>query len=296
MNSIIKIISVLLLPGISGLHAQTLNYQGVARNASGSPLANTSIAIRLSIKDALTDANVLYRETKSVNTNSFGLYTVVINDGTGSFEGDFHAIDWANRERFLQTEIDPANGSAFSDMGTTQMHSVPHALVADNLKGIVTPKEGHILEYRDGKWIQKPKPKGGYIFGVGQNPVTSNTPRFVGPTYKVVVEEDNPIITMSISKAMGSTLSTGGLGLNIGLGYQKVGETTIHYFKENGPIGVNNIRVAGGTRVPIALSGRFRTDFKAGEEYIVGMTAHSISSGHTWNDNGSSMGYVEVSY
>src|SRR5690606_19209997 len=133
MNSIIKIISVLLLPGISGLHAQTLNYQGVARNASGSPLANTSIAIRLSIKDALTDANVLYRETKSVNTNSFGLYTVVINDGTGSFEGDFHAIDWANRERFLQTEIDPANGSAFSDMGTTQMHSVPHALVADNL-------------------------------------------------------------------------------------------------------------------------------------------------------------------
>src|SRR5690606_15337314 len=128
------------------LPAQTLHYQGIARNAQGEPLAHTSIAIRLSIKGAPTGAGFLYRETKSVNTNGFGLYNVAINDGTGSFEGNFSSIDWGGGERFLQTEIDPSNGAAFVDMGTTQMHSVPHAFVADNLKGITTPKEGHILE------------------------------------------------------------------------------------------------------------------------------------------------------
>src|SRR5690606_24197240 len=93
MKSVIYLLLLFFLAGVMPLQAQTLHYQGVARNATGIPLANTSIAIRLSMKDARENGNTLYTETKSVSTNGFGLYSVSINDGTGTRTGDFTAID-----------------------------------------------------------------------------------------------------------------------------------------------------------------------------------------------------------
>src|SRR5690606_8282417 len=122
-------------------------------------------------------------------TNGFGLYNVSINDGTGTRTDDFTAIDWS-QQRFIQTEMDPENGSAFTDLGTVPMYSVPQALSAVTLNGIPQPKEGYFIEYVDGQWVQKPKPLKKSASGAGLRPVS--TLGFIGPTLSFTFREDHP--------------------------------------------------------------------------------------------------------
>ena len=117
------------------LHAQTpqlLNYQGVVRNASGDPLANQSVGLRLTIQDG--SATTLYQETQSTTTNAFGLYTVQIGNGT-PVTGSMGSASWLMGGRFIKVEMDPAGGSSYTDVGTpTQLVSVPYALGANSVQ------------------------------------------------------------------------------------------------------------------------------------------------------------------
>ena len=54
----------------------------------------------------------------------------MIGGGTVT-SGTFSAIDWANDKYFLQVELDPAGGTSYSNMGTTQLISVPYAKHAE---------------------------------------------------------------------------------------------------------------------------------------------------------------------
>ena len=112
---------------------QQFNYQGVARNAGGQPMTNQNIKLRLSIRDSIPGGTVLYGETRSLNTNQFGIFTVAVN-GTGATNvtGNFTNINWSSANKFLQVEIDPSGGSSFADLGSTQLLSVPFALHAGN--------------------------------------------------------------------------------------------------------------------------------------------------------------------
>lgn len=110
---------------------QFINYQGVARNTSGVPFANQTIAVRLTIRDGSSAGAALYSETRSVLTNQFGIFTIVINSaGATAVSGSFTAINWGAAARFLQVEIDPAGGSSFTNLGASQLLSVPYALYA----------------------------------------------------------------------------------------------------------------------------------------------------------------------
>jgi hypothetical protein len=40
------------------------------------------------------------------------------------------AVNWGNGAKFIQVELDPAGGTSYTDMGTTQLMSVPYALFA----------------------------------------------------------------------------------------------------------------------------------------------------------------------
>ncbi len=45
--------------------------------------------------------------------------------------GTFSAINWGKNAKFLQVELDPAGGSNYTNLGTTQMMSVPYALFSE---------------------------------------------------------------------------------------------------------------------------------------------------------------------
>ncbi len=131
MKKYIFFLILLLISVVGSIHAQQLNFQGVARNNSGTVLANQAIKVRLSVRDAIPTGTVQYSETRSVTTSAFGSFTIAMGSpGATNITGSIATVTWASGAKFLQVEVDPANGNIFTDMGTTEMVTVPTALYA----------------------------------------------------------------------------------------------------------------------------------------------------------------------
>ncbi|MFT3676002.1 MAG: hypothetical protein QM781_08910 [Chitinophagaceae bacterium] len=121
-----------------------ISYQGVARNANGTAYASQQINVRFSIHTGTPDGTVEYRETRSITTNQFGLFNVQIGSaGASGIQGSFTGISWSEGNKFLQTEIS-ISGQAYSNLGTTQMVSVPFAISSQQAKQLVFPLDTSI--------------------------------------------------------------------------------------------------------------------------------------------------------
>ncbi len=107
-----------------------INYQGVARDNEGNPYSSKTISVRISILKNQATGEVEYAETHKPQTNQFGLFTLVIGQGT-KLTGDFAFISWAVGNKWLQVEIDPNGGSSFTVAGTQQLMTVPYAFYAE---------------------------------------------------------------------------------------------------------------------------------------------------------------------
>jgi hypothetical protein len=132
MKKHLIVLFVLLLTGICAIHAQQLNYQGIARNANGVAMTYQNISLRLSIKDGTTTSSATeYTETRQVRTNQFGLFTVVIGSaGATDVVGNMLTVNWVAGNKYLQVEIDPDGGSNFLFAGISQLQAVPYAIFA----------------------------------------------------------------------------------------------------------------------------------------------------------------------
>lgn len=109
---------------------QKFNYQGIARDLDGNPLANHILGLKLSILST-SDAIVSeYQETQVVKTNEFGLYTLQIGNGI-ALNGELAFVKWESGNKYLNVAIDPNGGADYQDAGTTQLLSVPYALYAE---------------------------------------------------------------------------------------------------------------------------------------------------------------------
>ena len=112
---------------------QGINYQAVARDASGDVLMNQALTIQFSVISDITTSAVSWQETHSVSTNDYGLFTAIIGQGTATTVGSsatFDVVDWGSTTHFLKVEMDGV------DMGTTQLMSAPYSLhtkTADNI-------------------------------------------------------------------------------------------------------------------------------------------------------------------
>ena len=124
------------------LHAQPpalFNYQGTVRNSVGSALVNKTITLRLSVREG-TAGQVLYSETRMVTTNAFGLFSVQIGSpGTISTTGSIPAVNWQNGNKYMQVEVDEKGGTAFREIGTTRLTSVPYSLYAAGSADMTLP-------------------------------------------------------------------------------------------------------------------------------------------------------------
>jgi len=109
---------------------QATSYQAVLRNSSGNVLANQLVKVRFSIRDSVANGTVVYQETQTPTTNAQGLINLFAGQGT-AVTGNFAGINWGNKSKYLQTEIDITGGNNYTDMGTTQLMSVPYALYAN---------------------------------------------------------------------------------------------------------------------------------------------------------------------
>jgi hypothetical protein len=105
-----------------------MNYQAVARDISGAILANQNISVRITIENG-SGGPSLYVETHSTTTNQFGLFTLKIGGGL-PVSGNYVSINWAGGNQWLKVEMDPTGGSSYTDMGESQLLSVPYSMYA----------------------------------------------------------------------------------------------------------------------------------------------------------------------
>jgi hypothetical protein len=109
---------------------QKFNYQGIARDTKGNPMAQQRMTLKLTVLPAADATTGEYEEIQTVTTNEFGLYTLQIGNGT-PLNGEMKAVKWETGNKYIKVAIDPKGGNDFVDAGTNQLLSVPYAIYAD---------------------------------------------------------------------------------------------------------------------------------------------------------------------
>ncbi len=119
-------LSVFTLTAIAQLPMK-FNYQAVARNSAGSPIANQAIGIRIALLDGGPSGNATYMETHTVISNPYGVFSLQVGGGTIEL-GTMTAVPWGTGNVWMKIEMDPAGGNSYTSMGSTQLLSVPYAM------------------------------------------------------------------------------------------------------------------------------------------------------------------------
>jgi hypothetical protein len=145
-----------LLPlGLCAQVPQAFEFQGVARDISGNALPSQSIRLRLGVVAGTVAGPLEYQETQLTTTSPLGLFTVQVGAGT-PVVGTFASVAWSGGQRFLKVELDPTGGTTFQHMGTTQLLSVPYALVAGTAGCFSVSATGDTLYQGNGCWVIVP--------------------------------------------------------------------------------------------------------------------------------------------
>ncbi len=114
---------------------QKISYQAVVRNATGEPVVNQNVAIKINISETTPAGNTVYEETHAVTTNAFGLANLAVGAGT-VITGNIATINWGVDEYFLNIAVDVSGGSNFVALGSSQLLSVPYALYAEKANSV----------------------------------------------------------------------------------------------------------------------------------------------------------------
>jgi hypothetical protein len=145
-----------LLFGISLLNSaqapNMFNYQASIRDGAGLLLSSQEISMRVSLLQGSTHGTQVYTEKHNVTTSEHGIINIII--GTGNSSDNFESIGWKDGPFFLKVEIDLQGGVNFTELGITQLLSVPYALYAEQAGTVAETnwkRSGNNLYYNDGK-------------------------------------------------------------------------------------------------------------------------------------------------
>ncbi len=114
-----------------------INYQAVARDAKGAPLAHQNIQLKISLLAGDAAGKSVYEETHSVRTGELGMFSIVIGQGT-SLSGDFTRVPWSEYQIWMELAVDETANGDYIPLSATRLMAVPyafHAGTADQLKG-----------------------------------------------------------------------------------------------------------------------------------------------------------------
>lgn len=118
---------------------QGMKYQAVARNLSGSIIANQEISLRISLLTNDKSATVYYSEIHTVSTNQLGLFTLVIGEGKIE-KGTFASIPWSTDDIWMQVSIKDKGSSSFTTISNSKLLAVPYAFHAGTASQLVNQK------------------------------------------------------------------------------------------------------------------------------------------------------------
>jgi len=155
--------------GLNTLSAQNLgfNYQAVARDAGGNLLISQEINVRIEIRRSGANGQVVYEEQHSIQTNEYGLFSLVIGSGNAS-SGNFQDISWGADAHFVRIFVNGDN------LGTDRLEAVPYSKVATNMSirqlldvSNNNPQQNQILVWNGSEWVPRTIETGGTDFQAG---------------------------------------------------------------------------------------------------------------------------------
>ncbi len=146
----LSFLSLFIFNNVYSQVPDAINFQAIARSANGEVMPNTDIMIQLSILDGGAEGTQVYREIRSLTTNSYGSFSFQIGRDPFMVEGEFSAIDWASGDKYLKVDYDPTASLSFElSLGTIEFVSVPYAFASGavsyiDLTGV---QDGDVLVY-----------------------------------------------------------------------------------------------------------------------------------------------------
>lgn len=110
-----------------------ISYQGVATDITGAELINQSISLKVSILSSTATGPAQYVEEHNISTDEFGLFTTTIGQGNyvSGVSATIKDIAWGENPHFLKVEMDENGGTNYTNMGTSQIMTVPYAFYAE---------------------------------------------------------------------------------------------------------------------------------------------------------------------
>lgn len=177
-----------------------MNYQAVARDATGQIIANQPIQLEATLRVDGPDGKVVYSEVHQVTTSELGLFTLVI--GQGETKGDdFATVPWSEKNIWLEMAIAEKGNQKFTLLGASQLLAVPYAYHAGSAETI------HYHQNDDEK--RRCRITGLPFWSILGNSNVSDTCHFIGTTIDVdLVFKTNDIERMRIQSD--GTIDIGG--------------------------------------------------------------------------------------
>ncbi|MEP7323444.1 MAG: tail fiber domain-containing protein [Saprospiraceae bacterium] len=197
MKKIFSLAAALFFTAIVWAQApQKMSYQAVVHDAAGQLMKDKNIGMQLSVLQGSESGTPVFIERFFPMTNTNGLVTIEVGGGL-SILGSFSDINWATGPFFIKTETDQNGGATYSLSVTSQLLSIPYALLAKNVENVPALKmadltdvnveniqPGQILKWNGSTWVAANDNAGGgsgptYTPGTGisidANNVISNT-------------------------------------------------------------------------------------------------------------------------
>ncbi|MBP5710925.1 MAG: fibrobacter succinogenes major paralogous domain-containing protein [Bacteroidales bacterium] len=126
MKKLSTLLLLLLLATTKLLAQNALTYQIIVHDDVGKLMRNSQAGFQVSCVEDSLIGTVTYSENHAATTNSDGIATLTIGNGTWA-SGDYASMDWKNHTYFLKTEIDPLGGHNYTQTRTQLIWRAPVA-------------------------------------------------------------------------------------------------------------------------------------------------------------------------
>lgn len=119
---------------------QGINYQAVARDLDGNLLINQELLIQVSLLPDDKEGNIFYSELHDVETNSLGLFTLIVGQGKVN-SGTFSKVPWSETEIWMEIALYNDELKLFQRLGATKLMAVPYAFHAGSAEQLLNTQE-----------------------------------------------------------------------------------------------------------------------------------------------------------
>ncbi|WP_367390889.1 tail fiber domain-containing protein [Lewinella sp. LCG006] len=220
--------ALLLLACAGSVYSQApekFKFQAVARDAGGSPYLSENLAIRVSLVRDGVSGLVDYAERHEVTTSPLGVFDLEIGGGS-VLSGMMSNLDWGAHAYYLKIDIDPSSGTNYTNLGTSQLLSVPYAIYAreaasgpgggdptDELQNLLYDPATQTLTLTDGNSVTLSFPGGSDSQTLVYDPTTGNLMITNGNAVNIPAGATGPTGPQGPPGATGPMGPTGAQGL-----------------------------------------------------------------------------------